>query len=647
MKTPLPVSAISGDEIEAQARTNIFDIITQEPGVGAFNFSAQGAAIQIRGISALNGDAIVGYYLDEFPFVSGISVPDVNPFDLERIEILRGPQGTLFGFGSLAGTVRILTKDPDLNDFQVKAAGSYASLLDEGDSTYTLNGAVNIPIVEDMLAVRAVVSHRQIGGFLDNATTGEKDINGAEITSFRGKVLFQPADNLSIKGMVWLNRADLDGQNFGTVDRVALTENEELANDYELYNLEVKYEFSALEIVSSTSILEADRTVDSIFSLIGGDFVFVNETAQDNFTQEFRFSTDFNGSVNINGGMIYIDNEQVSVGVTDFAGFRQNAATITTSESWAVFGEAHLDITEALTFTAGLRYFEDKRSVSEKIQSSFGDAQLPDQDLGAVNAKFSAFSPRFNLAYDVNDDVLIYANIARGFRSGQIIAQSLVNIAANSGVIITDPFVNPDIVWNYEIGGKGRFLDGLMEFDIAAYFTEWSGVQITVPIVAGSTGIPANGADAEVLGVDFGVTLRPLKGLSLTATGNVNNAKFVGPIPNLGIEPGDQLDNSIRNQFSGDITYTRPLTPGGDLDGLFNVNLQHNSAREIRGFGVEDVADPITIMNARLGVQTDRWGVFLTGTNLLDERGATGGTGGNFLLRLEPRAIGISGNVNF
>lgn len=650
LKTPLPISAISGEEIEAQARTNIFDIITQEPGVGAFSFSAQGAAIQIRGISALTGDAIVGYYLDEFPFVSGISVPDVNPFDLERIEILRGPQGTLFGFGSLAGTVRVLTKNPDLNDFQFKAAGNYASLLDEGQASYAMHGAVNIPIVDDMLAVRAVVSHRNIGGFLDNGTTGEEDINGAEVTSFRGKVLFQPTENLSIKGMVWLNRADLDGQNFGTANRIALTENEQLENNYDLYNLEVQYSVGDMELVSSTSALNANSNVNAVFTLVGGNFIFIRDADQKNFTQELRFSSDFAGSFNINGGAIYIKDEGTVVGTTDFVGFRQNAATISKSENWAVFGEVHVDLIPALTFTAGLRYFEDRRSISEFIQSSFGGFALPDQNLGAVTAKFSAFSPRFNLAYELNEDVLLFANVARGFRSGQIIPQSLINIAANSGQIITNPFVDPDIVWNYEIGGKGRFFDGLLELDVAAYFTEWNGVQITIPIVLGSTGIPANGANAEVLGIDFGVTLRPLKGLSLTATGNVNNAKFVGPVPNLSIVPGDQLDNSIRQQFAGDITYTRPLVAmksGGDLTGLINVNVQHNSAREIRGFGLEDFADPITVMNARIGVQSETWGLFLTGTNLLDERGATGGTGGSFLLRLQPRAIGLSGHVNF
>ncbi|MEQ8836397.1 MAG: TonB-dependent receptor plug domain-containing protein, partial [Lacipirellulaceae bacterium] len=235
LDTPIALSVLSGSDIENNATYELADILKETPSVGTLTYSPGDSAVQIRGISALNGASTVGYYLDEFPFpaVNSIVLPDVDPYDLARLEILRGPQGTLYGDGSIGGTVRIITRDPDLEEFQFKASGSYFD-VSNGSSNDAINAAVNIPIIPEKLAFRGVVSRRNFGGFLDNGTTGEKDINSAEIESYRGKLKYQATDYLWVTASAWLNDRVQDGRSFGSEDLIATTEEDVADKSYEL-----------------------------------------------------------------------------------------------------------------------------------------------------------------------------------------------------------------------------------------------------------------------------------------------------------------------------------------------------------------------------------------------------------------------------
>ncbi|MEQ8691267.1 MAG: TonB-dependent receptor plug domain-containing protein, partial [Pseudomonadales bacterium] len=259
MDTPIAVSVLSGSDIEKNATYELADILKDTPSVGTITYSPGDSAVQIRGISALNGASTVGYYLDEFPFpaVNTIVLPDVDPYDLARLEVLRGPQGTLYGDGSIGGTVRIITRDPDLDEFQFKASGSYFD-VSNGGSNDAINAAVNIPIIPEKLAFRGVASRRNFGGFLDNGTTGEEDINSAEIESYRGKLKYQATDNLSVIASAWVNDRVQDGRSFGSEDLIATTEEDVADKSYELYNLTISYDLEGFSLISSTSLFDSD-----------------------------------------------------------------------------------------------------------------------------------------------------------------------------------------------------------------------------------------------------------------------------------------------------------------------------------------------------------------------------------------------------
>ena len=655
MDTPIAISALTGEDLEISARTNIFDALSETPGVNAVTLNPNATYVQIRGLSAITGSTIVGYYLDEFPVTGGVLLPDTNPFDLSRVEILRGPQGTLYGFGSVGGTVRIITNDPVLDDLQFKAAGSWASPGSDGSDTYSMNAAINVPL-GDKVAFRGVASHRTIGGFMDAAISGEEDLNEAEIDSYRGKILFKPTDNLKIVGSIWSNENKTGGQNFGTRDRIALIEDEEFGFDSDLYNLLVELDLDNVTFTSSSSYNDGSSETQ----FLGLGLVLNQESETENFTQEIRFNTKLDGQLNFNGGVIYIDTESTQVGSLVFEDFplvpgflvdlESRSGSQSGSEAYAVFGEAHLALMDGkLQLTAGLRYFEDDQSLAGGFSETLIDGVSQSiMETPPTSSTHDAVSPRFNISYAVNDDLLLYANVAKGFRSGLTFPQSSLDQADLFGVTLRP--VEPDILWNYEVGAKGISSNGKFLYDIAVYYFDWEDVQITVPLVPGLLSVPQNAAGADAVGIDFAFVSRPIEGLSLSINGNFNNAQFTAPLAALNIEKGDRLDNSVRESYGADITYRAPFSfgeSGGNLEWMFNTNYQHSSAREIRSFGTLGFADSLDIMTARVGIESEKWGIYLFGNNILDEKGAAGGTSAEALIRLAPPSIGVNGRITF
>lgn len=661
MKTPIAISALTGEDIEISANSNIFDSLSQEPGVTAVTLNPNANQVQIRGLSAITGTSIVGYYLDEVPVAGDVQLPDANPFDLNRIEVLRGPQGTLYGYGSVGGTLRIITNDPVLNEFQFKAAGSWASAGSEGSDSHSANAAFNIPL-GDSVAFRGVASHRTVGGFLDGTVSGEDDLNESELDSFRGKILFQPTDNLKIVGSVWSGRNDIGGQNFGTEDRIALVEDEHFESDTDLINLLAELDLEKVTFISSSSYYEGSSELEFLFSGITA----ITEGEGDGFTQEIRFNTKLDGNLNFNGGVIYTDAEGISSGTTIiedvpfptgisdpafiFVDLETRSESVSGSESFAVFGEAHLGLMDGkLELTAGLRYFEDEQSLSGSSETLIDGLSTGVIPIPPTSETFDAVSPRFNLSYSVSDDLLLYANIAKGFRSGLTIDGGTLEQAAALGIDLAGG-VDPDVLWNYEIGAKGLIAEGRFLYDVAVYYFDWTDVQITVPIIQGVLSVPQNAGGADAVGVDFSFVARPTDRLSLSLNGNFNNAQFTEELAALNIEKGDRLDNSVRESYGADVTYRAPLPFGnsnGGLELMFNTNYQHNSAREVRSFGTVGTADSLDIMSARIGIESEKWGIYLFGNNVLDETGAVGGTSADFMLRLAPPIIGVNGRIKF
>ena len=198
---PIAISAVSGADLEKRGVQNLANFLQEAPGVGIYDRGNGLMKITIRGVSTSLGANENGYYLDDLPF-TGVTVPlspDVRAWDLDRVEVLRGPQGTLFGEGSLGGTVRVLTKNADLDNWEAKGS-AYLSDTKGGGTNQGIKGAFNAPIVPGILGVRVAGTAEHLPGWIDNSTTGERNLNDQTFTTFRAKALFKPTDRLSING---------------------------------------------------------------------------------------------------------------------------------------------------------------------------------------------------------------------------------------------------------------------------------------------------------------------------------------------------------------------------------------------------------------------------------------------------------------
>ena len=268
---PIAITVLGGGELDAFTGEGVSEALTLVPGLATTeSVQSGGTQLAMRGVAAggplFSGSSPIAYYLDSVPFglIKTAITPDSNPYDLDRIEVLRGPQGTLYGASAQNGVVRVLTKDANLEDFELKARTSLSS-TEDGTESYRGDVAVNVPVIAGKLGIRAVAGYDDQGGWIDRPT-GE-DANDAQISNFRFKANAQPTDSLSIGLSAWLSRGDYGAPSFADDQgRNAATMDESISADYDLYGLRVVYDFAAFTLTSSTGYIDYQN--DSALDLL-------------------------------------------------------------------------------------------------------------------------------------------------------------------------------------------------------------------------------------------------------------------------------------------------------------------------------------------------------------------------------------------
>lgn len=675
METSFSMSASTGADLEFRGVTSAIDELAAAPGASAFSPNASTAGVQIRGIAGVVGDATVGYYLDDLPFsaISVASVPNLNPFDLKQMEILRGPQGTLYGASSQGGTVRILTHDPVHNELTGRVNAGFGS-VDGGDNSWKLQGVLNVPIVEDVLSARFVASEVQDGGWVDLSLTGEDDHNDATTKTYRAKVLYTPGDRLRITASVWHSEIEagdsvsdansINNSVYPVFDPLtflpvgvqpAPAEDFRNGNELDTYNLKLEYAFDNFSLYSSTSYMDFVQENNSAF--FGAPIIqpFFLET----FTQEVRFYSQTDSAISWSAGVFYQDidqNQQTSAG-TFLAGledpiFAQLIDRDSTSEQLAFFGEVGYQLSDSWSVLVGGRYYDDERSEEDFEPNTiaglgaFGIPVVRDES-------FDKFTGRFNLAYTPNETQLYYLNIAQGFRSG--VAQpglSLVSALA-AGVDAPVWSTEEDLI-SYEVGAKWGLLDGRLDLEMAAYYLEWQDIIIGLTAVDPNSGFPvgysANAAEASGFGLDFSLAYRATEALTLAVSGNVNSTEYDAGNLLAGIMEGDRVQYVPDETLFASLDYRKPVGDSG-LQGVFYASYNHTGEISTYTVGVgEAIADSYGILNARLGLEAERWSAYLTGSNLTDENPETLAFAlfpPGFAYRLAPITYGVEFTFNF
>jgi len=656
---PMAVSAVSGGEIAQRGAQELEDLQYTVPGLSIAQLGPGTERVELRGISVFSGLPTVGVYLDELPLNGETSQSglDVRLMDMERVEVLRGPQGTLYGQGAVGGTIRYITHAPDLDQVSAALSGEAATIRDGGTDSL-VQGAFNLPVVDGVFGIRIAAAHQEYGGWINNTTLGLDDVNSGDSNAIRVTALWRPNDRLDVSLMLSHQDLELGSQNLDDADgEVTSAVTTPAGSDADIVNLTIRYDLGFATLLSSSGLVDRNDFYEydlsslfipaleapipfgfgyppGTFSSIG----YISHTGNRFFAQELRLTSTDGGPLSWTVGAMYRDSKtsvsSTTVNTPDIVPVDLLTSTGTSpsdSKSWAVFGEATWQISSTLQATVGGRYFEDSRT-QDVSSVTFG---TPTADTGKET--FSTFSPRLNLMWTPSDSWNFYANVAKGFRSG-----GFNLVSAGFGVVTVPPTYDPDTLWSYEVGGRYRSPDRRFQAEFAIYYNDWSDVQS----LAFATGFPAqyviNGSDIAGLGIDAGMVWRATDALTLTLTGGYNDMTYQNTTGEH--VSGDPADYVPRYTAAASANYDFEWAPS--VPGFARVDYQVTDGWQVFARNVLPAAvtaEPQKYINIRLGADFGKLSLSAFAKNLTDEDGVTYPAFGALSspMRPQPRTVGF------
>ena len=655
------VQALSGDDLQDLQITDFEQMIDLIPGAVQNSSISQGSNVfSIRGVasSETDGDATIGYYLDNFAFsLPGRPfAPVTDIYDTERVEVLRGPSGTLYGLGSLGGTIKVITKDPVIGEFEGSFKATLAD-IDGGDSSHTGDLMINIPL-SDKAALRGVLSIKDIGGWAEILPTNQTNGNPYDGITGRLKLLVEPSEDLSIKLTYWHQDSEQKFANRLTYPNPPAIDNTfgETYSDFTIYMMDVEYDLGFATLQSTTGYVENTVISNNGGFIPGiGNFSSLWPLESENFNEDLRLISNGDGAWGWIAGVFYQDGETFGgqdVLLPDFGFNSINASNLLSSESWAIYGEANrTSADEKWVVTVGGRFYDEKRSFAEnsavELLPAITGAPEPiiTKTVGVDSSSNDTFNPKLNIAYYPNDDSMVYFEAAKGFRSGSITSSSIMTASnATLGGTDYDNSSEPDTLWNYTVGGKWNL--GSIQIDFAAFFYDWSDAQIEISPALQSIVVPVG--DIEGRGIDLTIAWdTPVEGLSLYFAGNINEVELDNvdeaiSTKNPFMANGSQLPGTAKSTYSLRANYLRELDNGMMLTA--NTLLTHRD--KITSVFDGRVSDEIELLSANISVGTDSWKLGLFGRNLAQEDGVSSMVGGQHTVPF-PRTLGVSFDRNF
>lgn len=656
---PLAIQAFSGAELERRQVHEMADLVKAIPG--ASEGEQVGSVIRtftLRGVGAAGGigDSPTGYYIDNVPFAvpNFPLAPPIRMTDLDRVEVLRGPQGTLYGQGSAGGTIIFHTQDPSLDHLTGRADVGIGSTADASDPNYSAAGAVSIPLVEDKLAVRLSGGYDKRAGYVDVYSalpTGKpfaKDANEITNKDIRGVVLWKPNDDLTVRAQAWHFEPSQDfTQSINSLDPPQQWFNGDTrgfeSGNFSLYSLGIDYDLGFGILTSSTSYLDGKfgYLTGSYFGPFIGQGTLSNDYIAHSAAQELQLRSSSPGPLHWLAGAFYQNASGAFLFDVQTAPLQADGVNKTNTENYSVFGEVSYDLLGGkLVPLVGLRYYSDDR---ELISSQTFNG-TPAADGGTSEPEKTTW--RVNLSYKPTDDLTAFATVSTGFRVG--ITQTALSVLALSLDGITEQQgLDPDSLTNYEIGLKSRLADRRVQLGVNLYHIDFKDVQLGLSTTAGIAAF-ANIGDAKSTGVDLEVQWEtPIEGLSLAAVGNWNDSEFGKVIPQVSatipaISKGERLTNTTDYNYRLDVDYSRPV--GNDLTLVSHASASTTSSR-VMPDGYE--VDSYSLYDASIGVRRDDWEALLVGENLADERGPSFVRSQLLYAGPFPRTLGLRVRFNF
>lgn len=687
---PLSISVVGGSELERVQALNIQDYVKLVPGLQITQATPGFGRLVLRGINTGGVASTVGVYVDETSFGSSsglangaILAADFDTFDIARVEVLRGPQGTLYGASSLGGVLKYVTVEPQFDSFQGRVRGTVET-VDDGDMSYSGAAVANMP-VSDSLAIRASAFYRELGGYIDSIGTAgsdvSKNINGSTVSGGRASMLYKPSDAFSLRLSAYVQDIDNDASSVVDSDSLTgetlygrLTQSQYIpeAADvrYRVYNATAVFDAGFADLTSATSYgtLTQDFRVDFttlISPTLEGIFGVPNEafnkqtTRVKRFSQELRLSSHesdrldwlLGGYYTDEKGLIDQDVHVVTPGTfADIAGLPTAGVGVIDSKykEYAAFANVTVKFTPRFDLTLGGRYSHNKQSELQDVDGFlFGGAAIIPGDSSEDVFTYSV-APKFKL----NDRVALYARVAKGFRPGG------PNALAPNAPPGTPTSYNSDSIVSYELGLKGENEARSFGFDAAAFHIDWKDIQLLARV--NGVGINTNASGAESDGVELSLWFRPVEGLRLSLNGAYTDAKLTEDTDLLlvGARDGDRLPFTPKTSFSvsGDYEWSLAADRRAFVGATFS-RLAEVPASFDAGFaatnGRQRILPSYETLDLRAGVDFGRLSFEAFGRNLTDEEGKTSAESGGTPLGaiatgvIRPRSFGVSVTAEF
>ncbi len=635
---PFSINAQTQEDIQRANASTIEDISRNVAGLAVQNLGPGQSQVTVRGVSA--GQIVrdqpgvkeqVGVYLDESVVSLSLFTPDFDLFDLNRVETLRGPQGTLFGSGSVGGTVRYITNQPKLGVTEGLAEAN-VNTVDESDLGWHLKGAVNMPI-GNTLALRAVMYATEYAGFIDaRGPAGGKNVNDGTRAGGRLSLLWEPTPDIKITPRIVYQEVRADGFNREEVFNLYsnaftvpphqpdgreqyLLLREEFEDNTLLADLTASAAFGSVELTSVTSYIDRDILVSRDASALTGSVSVdvgmpdagVNlpsnlrdTTTLKQWTQELRLASTGDGPLQWVVGGFYTDIQRTyhqRLPTPGYAAFLDAAIGPNTSANSAngfldldspynsdipyditqkaLFGEASYDFGQ-FKVTGGGRYYDFKE---EKDFISGGWFSTGNTDLGDKTSS-KGFSPRIIGTWEPNRNLSVNLQAAKGFRLGGINDPLNLNLCSAQDAILYGPFAgeyDDETLWNYEGGVK--YQRGGITFNASAFYTDIKDLQINVDAGGCSSRVSINAPKAHTMGLEAEFSARPMPGLELSFAGSLLEAEFDQGLGAeqlsvaTGIRDGNRLPGVPKFQMAATATYGSRF--GSNADWYMSASFQH------------------------------------------------------------------------
>ena len=676
---PQSVSVISGESLQNTHAQRLSDYLTRIPSANIVESQAGNSRIVLRGINTGGVGATVATYIDETPFGSAtglangaILTPDIDPFDLARVEVLRGPQGTLYGANSLGGLVKFVTVAPDPRAFD-GAAELGAESVSHGDTGYWGRAAVNVPISGNA-AFRASGFYRKDPGYIDDPNWGH-DINDGKTYGGRFSILLKPTDRLSIRASAHLENIRSNGLNTVDLDPVTLRPvggklehtrvlQEPNDVDYRLYNTTIDYDFGPVDLVSATSYGTLNqKQIEDASSVYGGllsGFFGIPLGAavdqgmtQKRFTQEVRLASAGKQQVEWTVGGFYTHEKnklsQDLLGVDGLTGAPVPAldglvivALPSRYSEYAAFANATWHINPKFDLSGGARYSHNKQS---DVQETSGALAGGTNAFGG-NSKDSVFTYSVASTFKPSANTRLYARVAKGYRPG---GPNAVSPLAPDDV---PRHFQPDTTTNYEIGVKTRTKDNLFSLDVSAFRIDWDNIQLLVQV--SGFGVNGNGPSARSTGVEFTAGVNPSRELSLFLNGSYVDAHLTEDAPVIvGGLKGDQLPYNPKWQWTVGAEYDHPLS--ATVKGRAGISWHYVGKRvsDFTAGASQTHLGSFGQLDAHAGVDVGRFRIDAFAHNITDSRGIVnlgffGDTSGDVAAAvIRPRSVGLSLGIKY